>query len=165
MSEPHDKIPRASASTTPVPAPSVEATIRRLAYAFAPLQPGVPPPFAAPRQTSRPRDPDGIPSPCANGLAAILVLPPEQRVRTLNRILQAMPPGQRIRNLREILGWTQRRIAEQLGISVRTVIRHEQGHHRTASLRFSILRRLRQLEFEHADEIIRYLSRAAGGPV
>jgi len=187
MSEPHDRrlrnrglnwepspgatrliLPRASASSTPaLRAPSVEETIRRLA--FAPLQPPIPPPNSAPVAAPPPAS---YPFPLgysatdrqADGLAAILALPPDRRVRTLNRILEGMPPGQRIRHLREVLGWTQRMIAQRLGIAARTVIRWERGHHRTSRLRLSILRRLRQLEFEHAEEIIRYLSRA-GGPI
>lgn len=42
-------------------------------------------------------------------------------------IAASVPIGQRIRNLRLALGWTQREIAAQIGVSRRTVIRYEQG--------------------------------------
>jgi hypothetical protein len=45
--------------------------------------------------------------------------------------LLVMPSGQRIRNLRNLLGCTQRRAAMELGVSMRTVIRHERSPHRT----------------------------------
>lgn len=72
----------------------------------------------------------------------------------------ALTSGQRIRNLRGLFGWTQRRAATELGVSVRTVIRHEQGQRRTPSLRLPLLLRLREMESDHAEELIAYLSRA-----
>ena len=78
------------------------------------------------------------------------------------RRLQVVPCGQRIRNLRAILGWTQRTAAAQLGISVRTLIRHERGHHRTPWPRLQLVLRLRELESEHGQELIAYLTH--GGP-
>ncbi len=78
------------------------------------------------------------------------------------RRLQLMPAGQRIRNLRSILGWTQRMAAAQLGISVRTVIRHEQGHHRTPWPRLSLLLRLRELESIYAGPIIAHRRHGSG---
>jgi DNA-binding XRE family transcriptional regulator len=80
----------------------------------------------------------------------------------LRRLDLVVPSGQRIRNLRAVLGWTQRTAALQLGISVRTVIRYEQGHHRVSWPRVPLLRRLRELESDHAQELIAYLTR--GGP-
>ncbi len=78
----------------------------------------------------------------------------------LRRRLQVMPSGLRIRNLRALLGWTQRMAAVQLGISVRTVIRHEQGRNRHPQWpRLSLLRRLRELESDYAEELIAYLAR------
>jgi DNA-binding XRE family transcriptional regulator len=74
--------------------------------------------------------------------------------------LFAMTSGQRIRNLRGLFGWTQRQAAGELGISVRTLIRHEQSQRRTPSLRLPLLLRLRELESDHADELIAYISRA-----
>jgi DNA-binding XRE family transcriptional regulator len=79
-----------------------------------------------------------------------------RRAAALSRAIQGLSPGQRIRNLRLVLGWTQRTAATELGISVRTLIRHEQGHHRTPWLRLPLLRRLCQMEREHADQIIAY---------
>jgi DNA-binding XRE family transcriptional regulator len=73
------------------------------------------------------------------------------------RRLHAMSSGQRIRNLRTIRGWTQRQAAKELGISTRTVIRHEQGQHRTPGMRVSLLRRLRQLESDHEQQLVAYL--------
>ena len=78
------------------------------------------------------------------------------------RRLQVVPCGERIRNLRAILGWTQRTAAVHLGISVRTLIRHERGHHRTPWPRLQLVLRLRELESEHAQELIAYLTH--GGP-
>jgi DNA-binding XRE family transcriptional regulator len=74
--------------------------------------------------------------------------------------LQVMPSGQRIRTLRAVLGWTQRQIATELAISMRTVIRHEQGQRRTPWLRLPVLLRLRQLESDHEEELIAYFTRA-----
>lgn len=71
--------------------------------------------------------------------------------------LEVMPSGQRIRTLRAVLGWTQRMAAEQLEISVRTVIRHEHSQHRTW-LRLPVLLRLRELESVYAEQIIAYLT-------
>jgi DNA-binding transcriptional regulator YiaG len=77
----------------------------------------------------------------------------------LRRRLQLMPSGQRIRNLRLALGWTQWVAAAQLGISVRTVIRHEQGCHRRPWMRLKLLLRLCELESEYAEPIVAYLAR------
>jgi len=95
-----------------------------------------------------------LPPPLAYG-----PLPDESRRRAaaLNRRLQGLSSGQRIRNLRAALGWTQRVAAQELGVSLRTVIRHEKGHHSVASLRLPLLRRLCQLEREHADHIIAHV--------
>ena len=38
-----------------------------------------------------------------------------------------LPFGQRVRDLRRVLGWTQREVAMQLGVSTRSIIRYEQG--------------------------------------
>jgi DNA-binding XRE family transcriptional regulator len=72
--------------------------------------------------------------------------------------LQVMPSGQRIRNLRSLLGWTQRRVAMELGISMRTVIRHERGQRRTPWLRLSLLLRLRELESDHEGKLIAFFT-------
>jgi len=56
----------------------------------------------------------------------------------------ALPFGQRLRDLRRALGWTQRELATQLGLSARTVIRYEQG--RSAPVQFAPLLALRRLE-------------------
>src|SRR5215467_12641801 len=73
--------------------------------------------------------------------------------------LATRPPGRRIRYLRVVLGWSQRTAARQLGISQRTLIRHEQGHHRTQSARASLLARVGMLELAHANEILAYVAR------
>ena len=73
--------------------------------------------------------------------------------------LASRPPGLRIRYLRAVLGWSQRIAATQLGISRRTLIRHEQGHHRTSSARASLLMHLGMLELAHANEILAYVAR------
>jgi DNA-binding transcriptional regulator YiaG len=71
--------------------------------------------------------------------------------------LASRPSGWRIRNLRTVLGWNQRTAAAQLGISVRTLIRHEQGHHRTSSTRLALMLRLLELELNHANQILAYV--------
>jgi DNA-binding XRE family transcriptional regulator len=42
----------------------------------------------------------------------------------------ALPFGQRMRTLRRVLGMTQKQFADTLGVSVRTVIRHERDQYR-----------------------------------
>ncbi len=56
------------------------------------------------------------------------------------------------------LGWTQRMAAIELGVTVRTVIRHENGQHRTPWVRLPLRRRLRDLEAICAEEILAYLT-------
>jgi DNA-binding transcriptional regulator YiaG len=73
--------------------------------------------------------------------------------------LLVMPSGKRIRTLRTVFGWTQRVAAEQLQISVRTLIRHEQGRNRTPWLRLPLLLRLRELESVYEEQIIAYHTR------
>jgi len=73
--------------------------------------------------------------------------------------LASRASGWRIRYLRTVLGWNQRTAAARLGISVRTLIRHEQGHHRTSSTRLALLLRLLELELTHANEILAYVDR------
>ena len=60
----------------------------------------------------------------------------------------ALPFGLRIRDLRRTLGWTQRDIAGQLGVSTRTIVRYEQG--RSEPLQSAPLLALRRLESAHA---------------
>jgi len=73
--------------------------------------------------------------------------------------LASRPSGLRIRYLRNALGWNQRTAAMQLGISRRTLIRHEQGHNRTSSTRLALMLRLLELELTHANEILAYVDR------
>lgn len=73
--------------------------------------------------------------------------------------LDSLSGGQRIRYLRRCLGWTQEMAAVQLGVSTRTVIRHEQGQHRVRWMRLPLLRRVRELEAEHAEDLIDYFAR------
>ena len=74
-------------------------------------------------------------------------------------MLASRPSGLRIRYLRNALGWNQRTAAMQLGISRRTLIRHEQGHNRTSSTRLALMLRLLELELTHANEILAYVDR------
>ena len=60
----------------------------------------------------------------------------------------ALPFGQRIRELRRALGWTQREVAWELGVSARSVIRYEQG--RSAPLQSAPL--LASLEFRFREQ-------------
>jgi DNA-binding XRE family transcriptional regulator len=103
-------------------------------------------------------EPPAIPSPVAARFAADPSLEhPSPRTNRLNRVLLGMTSGERIRNLRATLGWTQSVAAKELGVSLRTVIRHEKGHRRAPWLRLPLLRRLCELEREHADQIVAYL--------
>ena len=86
-------------------------------------------------------------------------LGPEQRRIALRRQLLMLPWGRRIRNLRLALAWTQATVAMHLGVSVRTAIRHEQGRNRRPWLRLPLMRRLCELESEHAEALTAYLSR------
>jgi DNA-binding XRE family transcriptional regulator len=63
----------------------------------------------------------------------------------------ALPFGQRIRELRQALGWTQREVATQLGVSPRTVIRYELGQ--SGPIQSAPLMALRRLESAHAQEL------------
>jgi DNA-binding XRE family transcriptional regulator len=81
----------------------------------------------------------------------------QQQLRDSSQELK--PFGQRLREVRRALGWTQRMAAIELGITVRTVIRHENdGQHRTPRVRLPLLLKLRDLERECAEEILVYLA-------
>ena len=80
----------------------------------------------------------------------------------LQRELEWRPAGARIRSLRAVRGWTQCIAARELGISVRTLIRHEQSHNRYERLRSEPHIRLRELESTYAQEIIAHVTRSAG---
>jgi DNA-binding XRE family transcriptional regulator len=81
---------------------------------------------------------------------------PQGQLREMGR--ERMPFGQRLRELRRALGWTQRMAAIELGVTVRTVIRHENGQHRTPWVRLPLLLKLRDLERVCAEEILAYLA-------
>jgi DNA-binding XRE family transcriptional regulator len=81
----------------------------------------------------------------------------QQQLREMGR--EQVPFGQRLHELRRALGWTQRMAALELGVNVRTVIRHENGHHRTPWVRIPLLLKLRDLERVCAEEILPYLAR------
>jgi DNA-binding XRE family transcriptional regulator len=81
----------------------------------------------------------------------------QQQLREMGR--EQVSFGQRLRELRRALGWTQRMAAVELGINVRTVIRHEKGQHRTPWVRIPLLLKLRDLERVCAEEILAYLAR------
>jgi DNA-binding XRE family transcriptional regulator len=68
--------------------------------------------------------------------------------------LESMPAGPRIRHLRRVLGWTQQRIADELGVSLRTVIRHERGQQHRANSK--LLCRLSVLERDHENQLLTY---------
>jgi DNA-binding transcriptional regulator YiaG len=67
---------------------------------------------------------------------------PTPRPRAPSRA--ALPFGQRLRELRGALGWTQRDVAAQLGVSARSIIRYEQGQ--SSPIQSAPLRALRRLE-------------------
>jgi transcriptional regulator with XRE-family HTH domain len=78
-----------------------------------------------------------------------------QIAQVLRDSVVGKPFGKRIRDLRTVLGWSQRKTAEQFGVSVRTVIRHERRE--TFRLRLAILQELCALEAANAEELIAYL--------
>jgi DNA-binding XRE family transcriptional regulator len=137
------------------------------ASAVSHLTRGMDPNYSGHHPWSHPTTSTGRSRPMApvGDFAWVQVLRDEQAAQfnsKLLRRLDSVPSGQRIRNLRVVLKWTQGTAALQLGISVRTLIRYEQGYHRTFWPRVPLLRRLRELESEHAQELIAYLTR--GGP-
>jgi len=74
--------------------------------------------------------------------------------------LAAVSCCDRLRILRTAVGWTQRELAGQLGISRRSVIRCEKSRRRGSWPRLSVLLRLRQVEAEHEQQLIGHFSRA-----
>jgi len=77
---------------------------------------------------------------------------PERPLQPMSREL--MPFGQRIRELRRARGWTQRQAGYALGVSTRTVIRHEKG--RTRRPWWSLLVTVRRLEEAYPAELVAY---------
>jgi DNA-binding XRE family transcriptional regulator len=78
-------------------------------------------------------------------------LEPTPRARARPPVRAALPFGQRIRELRRAVGWTQREVAWELGVSTRSIIRYEQG--RSGPIQSGPLLALRQLESAHAQEL------------
>jgi DNA-binding XRE family transcriptional regulator len=76
----------------------------------------------------------------------------------LRRRLWGMSSGEHIRLLRKVLGWTQEYAAAELGISRRSVIRHEKGQQLRPWMRNSLEMRLRQLEANHAKQLAAHLA-------
>lgn len=68
-----------------------------------------------------------------------------------------LPYGQRIRDLRKALGWTQHDAAKHLGISVRTVIRHERNQ--SLRMHWTPLWKLREVELTYAADLAVWLHR------
>jgi DNA-binding XRE family transcriptional regulator len=79
-----------------------------------------------------------------------------QRREELSRRLSVLTSGRRILHLRHALGWSQRRAAMELGISRRTLIRHEQGLYGSQWTRNALLMRLQQVEATHEELLIAY---------
>jgi DNA-binding XRE family transcriptional regulator len=69
-----------------------------------------------------------------------------------------MSSGEHIFALRKALGWTQEQAAAELGISRRSVIRHEQREYLRPRMRKSLEMRLRQLESDHAEQLVAHLA-------
>jgi DNA-binding XRE family transcriptional regulator len=84
---------------------------------------------------------------------------PAQSIPALPQRPVLLSAGPRIRALRRALGWTQQRVAVELGISKRTVIRYERGQHRRHGTRSSLLLRLCELESVHEPRLRDYRSR------
>ena len=76
---------------------------------------------------------------------------PLRQPQPINR--ERMPFGQRIRELRRARGWTQRQAGYALGVSTRTVIRHERGYTRRPW--WTLLETVRRLEAAYAGELSR----------
>ena len=76
------------------------------------------------------------------------------------RQLATAPCHVRLLRLRTAMGWTQRELASQLGISRRSVIRYERAQQRSEWPRLSVLLRLRQVEADHEQQLIGHFSRA-----
>jgi helix-turn-helix protein len=76
---------------------------------------------------------------------------PQPTPRPRLPVRAALPFGQRLRELRRALGWTQREIAAQLGVSPRSIIRYEQGQ--SGPIQSAFLRALRRLESDYANEL------------
>jgi DNA-binding XRE family transcriptional regulator len=91
------------------------------------------------------------------GLNGLQQAESRRKLQAMDR--ERMPFGQRLREVRLALGWTPSMIADELGISVRTVIRHEQGSNRTGRPHLRVLLRLRELESRYAAEVLAYLAR------
>jgi len=118
---------------------------------------------AANQETDTSSGAAGILTPWAKKFASVPASPPKPLgVRDAMSIglFEMMSNAHRIRNLRAALGWTQRMIAERLGISTRTVIRYEKGQRKAQWIQLPVLRRLRHLESEHAEELLAYLNRS-----
>ena len=108
---------------------------------------------------------DNLRSQQRSPLPGNFVWPLRQEERTqlkaqLHQHLSALTSGRRILHLRTALGWTQQRAAMELGISRRTLIRHEQGLYGTQWTRNVLLMRLQQVEATHEEALIAY---ARGG--
>jgi len=80
---------------------------------------------------------------------------PQRQLQPMNR--EGMPFGQRIRELRRARGWTQRQAGYALGVSRRTVIRHERVITRRPW--WSLLETVRRLEAADTGELRDYLVR------
>jgi DNA-binding XRE family transcriptional regulator len=76
----------------------------------------------------------------------------------LRRRLWGMSSGEHIFALRKALGWTQEQAAAELGISRRSVIRHEKGQQLRPWMRKSLLKRLRELESQYAEQLAAHLT-------
>jgi DNA-binding XRE family transcriptional regulator len=68
--------------------------------------------------------------------------------------LTTAPCHDRLRVLRIAMRWTQRKLAQELGISRRSLIRYEKAQHRSPWPRRSVLLRLRQVEAEHEQQLL-----------
>lgn len=66
--------------------------------------------------------------------------------------------GERLLRLRRLLGMRQKDLALALGVSVRTIIRHERGQ---CDRSWSLWERLREMELAHAEGVVWCLERPA----
>ena len=85
----------------------------------------------------------------------------QQSARSIPELPQRpilLSAGPRIRALRRALGWTQQQAAMELGVSRRTVIRHERGQHRRSETRQSLSQRLSELESIYTQRLLAHRS-------
>jgi len=73
---------------------------------------------------------------------------PRNRYELAQRLRQAKDPSKYVVDARHGLGWSQARLAEKLGTSVRTIIRWEKGQNRPSSAHIEAIAKLLDRPFK-----------------